>query len=216
MLPKLYLEKLSEQLVYDGDGFNKYFEKDGAVELAKDLGDSLDLIDSKQAKDVIERSYNDLYKKVYSQSDLSDEEWKGFVVEGLSDQHINLKNEYMSSHENVQEHENIKHIIGSSEYGETPYLVSERVGNFSLDMIVYGYDETNALDNWVEFGEDELGWEVPELPDEELEGEYYYAKGYFPVDLANVYMEEVNDRFVEKVRGVSEKENDRQNGFERE
>lgn len=105
---------------------------------------------------------------------------------------------------NVMEH---NEVIGSDEYGEKPYLISESVGNYSYDVIVYGYDEQNALDNYVEHGQEKYDWDVPEIPEDSKEGNYYMANGYYPIDLDRILILEVDKEFVNKINRSNEKEN---------
>lgn len=117
---------------------------------------------------------------------------------------------------------NVHKIIGNNEYGEKPYLISEMLGNSSLDTIVHAYSLVDALDNYVEYGEDELGWEVSDLPDlnesEIEEGNYYYAKGYYPVDLDYVAIKELEHEDVRELTALksSEGKREKDTGFERE
>lgn len=103
----------------------------------------------------------------------------------------------------------VKEIIGSSEYGEKPYLISEMVGNFSHDVIAHGYDPHDALDNYVEYGQEKYSWAVPEVTADELEeGHYYMANGNFPLNLEYLQIKEIDKEYVNE---VSEKLNKKAN-----
>ena len=94
--------------------------------------------------------------------------------------------------------ENEVELVGSNEFGEKPYEISEMVGNFSKETIVYGYDEQNALDNYGEYLED-LG-SIENNVISSKEGNFYFANGYLPIDLDYIHMNEVDESYVDKVR----------------
>lgn len=103
---------------------------------------------------------------------------------------------------------NVQEIIGNAEYGESPYLISERHGNFSRDVIVYGYDPESALDNFVEHGESEHDWESSEFDLEDFENPYM-AKGYFPLEMNDIVIQDVEQAKVDKYLVNRDKDNPR-------
>src|SRR5699024_9629454 len=94
-------------------------------------------------------------------------------------------------------------IVGSNEFGQKPYEISEMVSNFSKETIVYGYDEQNALDNYGEYLE-EIGFDdendISYSEGELEEGNCYFTNGYLPFDLDSIHMYEVDESYVDKVR----------------
>lgn len=109
-------------------------------------------------------------------------------------------------------------IVGSNEFGQKPYEISEMVSNFSKETIVYGYDEQNALDNYGEYlesigfeDENDISYSEGELE----EGNFYFANGYLPIDLDYIHMNEVDESYVDKVRKNNKKlQNDKEVNME--
>lgn len=107
----------------------------------------------------------------------------------------------------MEKYENIVEVIGDYEYGEKPYEISEIIGNFTRDVIVFGYNEQDALDNYIDHGERVHGWEVDENIEYNPETDnVYFAKGYFPINLDYIHIRKVSDEEMKKIlveKGIS-------------
>ena len=98
-LPKKYLESLKDHIIKgNAVEFYQYDGYKGAKRLAKDLGETLELLESNEAQYIIGHSYNALFKNVYDKDVLlSQKEWKFLIkcqAESLSKErknHINNK-----------------------------------------------------------------------------------------------------------------------------
>jgi len=81
-LPRRYLESVKDHIV-EGNAveFHKYNGYEGAKRLAKDLGETLNLLEDREALYVINHSYNELFKNVYDEEiSLNHMEWMYFMI----------------------------------------------------------------------------------------------------------------------------------------
>ncbi|WP_339216677.1 hypothetical protein [Ornithinibacillus sp. FSL M8-0202] len=77
-----YLESLKNRIICDDSfEFNKYQGHIGALRLAKELGDALELMDFQESNYLIDHSYDNLFKKIYGNSvQILQEEWKLIIL----------------------------------------------------------------------------------------------------------------------------------------
>lgn len=119
---------------------------------------------------------------------------------------------HVKGYENPLFNVDVKEVVGDNLMGDKPYLVSEMMGNFSRDVIVYGTDVEDALENHVKHGRETHGWEVSDLSEEELqEGNYYFANGEYPIDLDYTAIKEVEHQdvvnyFIQKEGAIAERD----------
>ncbi|MFD1705256.1 hypothetical protein ACFSCZ_00640 [Siminovitchia sediminis] len=95
-LSKKFLSNLKNRLLQN-EAIERYKGRDGVKNLAIDIGDSLELLEAKEAKYVIEKSYQELVHDVYGDQEMDEKSWKLWIVEGMGNVHKSLQQQVMKN-----------------------------------------------------------------------------------------------------------------------
>lgn len=172
--------------------FDRYVFESKSGLSTKDISVVVDFEDNEISGDMV--AYGDWF-------DLTQEE----CIEYLStlEEHQILRDfsDIVNQYEEELEYtRDVQAIIGSSEHGELPFIVSEALEYETIDMVIYAFDTEEALDLYVTYGEEHFDWHEEDFDCKESENEnIVYAKGYFPLNLDYVSVKELDNREVEMI-----------------
>lgn len=89
-LPRRFLNNLKKRIEANREGdLSKYTGEDGVRLLANDVGDALELLDEKEARYVINNSYD----AICYDTSINEKEWKRWIVDGMGEHHKKLQEE---------------------------------------------------------------------------------------------------------------------------